>query len=153
MNDKLVLRLTRGNNSASVGEQELRKKIYHAPDFNVELPQDLDLDYVNSLVPKERLEYLSKPDVLPLECVKEYMTQVGRHFLDPNTEIKTGTLGKNKVGREGWGDPIPGIHAYNPVTGNDIFFSDQGSDDPMFHTAMCLNRGQIKDLEDNNNIM
>ena len=54
------------------------------------------------------------------------MTQVGRHFLDPNTEIKTGTLGKNKLGLEGWGDPIPGIHAYNPVTGNDIFFSDQG---------------------------
>lgn len=152
-NNKLVLRLTRGNNSASVGEQELRKKIYHAPDFNVKLPKNLDLNYVKSLRTKERLEYLSKPGVLPVEFVKEYMTQVGRHFLDPNTEIKTGTLGKNKVGREGWSDPIAGIHAYNPVTGNNIFFSDQGSDDPMFHTAMRLNGGQIKDLETNDNIM
>lgn len=73
--------------------------------------------------------------------------------MGPNTEIKTGTLGKNKVGLEVWGDPIPGIHAYNPVTGIDIFFSDHESDHPMFHTAMRLNGGQIKDLEDNNNIM
>jgi len=50
VNDKLVLRMTRGNNSASVGEQELRKKIYHAPDFGLVLPRDLDLDYVKSLL-------------------------------------------------------------------------------------------------------
>ena len=43
VNDKLVLRMTRGNNSVSVGEQELRKKIYHAPDFGIALPRDLDL--------------------------------------------------------------------------------------------------------------
>ena len=49
------------------------------------------------------------------------MTQVVKHFLDPKTEIKTGTLGKNKVGRVGWGDPIIGMHAFNSSTGNDVF--------------------------------
>lgn len=131
----------------------LRKKIYHAPDFGVGLPKSLDLEYVKSLPPKERLEYLSDPNVLPPECIKEYMLEVGRHFLDPNTEIKTGTLGKNKAGQLGWGDPITGIHAYDAVTGNDLFFSDQGSDGPTLHTALGLSDSRKKDLRDNDNIL
>ncbi len=43
-----------------------------------------------------------------------------------------------------------GTHAFNPGTGNDVFFADEGF---KFHTGMNLNDGQRIDLEDNNNIL
>ena len=50
----------------------------------------------------------------------------------------------------GWNEPIPGTHAFNPGTENDVFFDDKGF---KFHTGMNLNDGQQIDLEDNNNIL
>jgi hypothetical protein len=78
-----------------IDEMTARKKIYHAPDFGVSLPDSLDLDYVKSLSTKDRLEYLSDPDILPQKCVGEYMKKLGQHLLDPTTELKVGTLGGN----------------------------------------------------------
>jgi len=77
------------------------------------------------------------------------MKKLGQHLLDPNTEIKVGTLGGNES-TKGWDEPISGTHAFNPGTGNDIFFSDDGF---KFHTSMNLNDGQRIDLDDNNNIL
>ena len=51
---------------------------------------------------------------------------------------------------KGWNKSIPGTHAFNPGTGNDVFFADKGF---KFHTGMNLNDGQLRDLEDNNNIL
>ncbi len=45
---------------------------------------------------------------------------------------------------------IPGTHAFNSGTGNDVFFADDGF---KFHTGMNLNDGQRIDLEDNKNIL
>lgn len=39
-----------------IDEMTARKKIYHAPDFGVTLPANLDLDYVKSLSTKDRLK-------------------------------------------------------------------------------------------------
>jgi hypothetical protein len=50
---------------------------------------------------------------------------------------------------KGWNEPISERHAFNPGTGNDVFFAD---DDFKFHTGMSLNDGKRTDLEDNNNI-
>ena len=50
----------------------------------------------------------------------------------------------------GWNERISGTHAFNPGTGNDVFFADKGF---KFHTGMNLNDGQRIDLEDNNNIL
>jgi hypothetical protein len=72
-----------------------RKKIYHAPNFGVMLPDNLDLEYAKSLSTKDRLEYLSDPDILPQKRVGEYMKKLGQHILDPTTEIIVSTLGGN----------------------------------------------------------
>jgi hypothetical protein len=132
-----------------IDEMTARKKIYHAPDFDVVLPDNLDLEYVKSLSTKDRLKYLSDPGILPQKCVGEYMKKLGQHLLDPTTEIKVGTLGGNGA-TKGWNEPISGTHAFNPGTGNDVFFADDGF---KFHTGMNLNDGQRIDLEDNNNIL
>lgn len=153
VNNKLVLRLNRGKYSTTIEENQLRKKIYHAPVFGVTLKGDLDLNYLADLNIKDRFAYVSNTDVLPIECVKDYMTQLAKHFLDPATELKVGTLGKNKVGRPGWEEPFTGIHAYNSNTKNDIFFAEKENESLMFHTAMRLNRGQRQDLMDNANII
>ena len=77
------------------------------------------------------------------------MTKLGQHLLDPTTEIKVGTLGGNEA-TKGWNEPISGTHAFNPGTGNDAFFTDDGF---KFHTGMNLNDGQRIDLDDNKNIL
>lgn len=87
--------------------------------------------------------------ILPQKCVGEYMKKLGQHLLDPTTEIKVGTLGGNGA-TKGWNEPIPGTHAFNSGTGNDVFFDDKGF---KFRTGMNLNDGQRIDLEDNNNIL
>ena len=51
---------------------------------------------------------------------------------------------------KGWNEPISGTHAFNPGTGNDAFFTDDGF---KFHTGMNLNDGQRIDLDDNKNIL
>ena len=51
---------------------------------------------------------------------------------------------------KGWNEPIPGTHAFNSGTGNDVFFADDGF---KFHTGINLNNSQRIDLEDNNNIL
>ena len=72
-----------------------RKKIYHALDFGVALPDTLDLEYAKSLSTKDRLKYLSDPDILPQKGVGEYMKKLGQHLLDPSTDLIVGTLGGN----------------------------------------------------------
>ena len=149
VNGEIIVRITRDDMPFFIDEMAARKKIYHAPDFGVALADNLDLEYVKSLSTKDRLEYLSDPDILPQKCVGEYMKKLGQHLLDPTTEIKVGTLGGNGA-TKGWSEPIPGTHAFNSGTGNDVFFADEGF---KFHTGMNLNPGQLKDLEDNNNIL
>jgi hypothetical protein len=146
---QIILRVTRDDMPFFIDEMTARKKIYHAPDFGVALPDNLDLEYVKSLSTKDRLKYLSDPGILPQKCVGEYMKKLGQHLLDPTTEIKVGTLGGNGA-TKGWNEPIPGTHAFNPGTGNDVFFADEGF---KFHTGMNLNDNQRIDLEDNNNIL
>jgi hypothetical protein len=149
VNDKIILRVIRDDMPFFIDEMTAPKKISHAPDFGVALPDNLDLEYVKSLSTKDRLEYLSDPDILPQKCVGEYMKKLGQHLLDPTTEIKVGTLGENGA-TKGWNEPISGTHAFNPGTGNDGFFTDDGF---KFHTGMNLNDGQRIDLDDNNNIL
>lgn len=149
VNGEIVVRITRDDMPFFIDEMTARKKIYHAPDFEVALPDNLDLEYVKSLSTKDRLKYLSDPGILPQKCVGEYMKKLGQHLLDPTTEIKVGTLGGNGA-TKGWNEPVPGTHAFNPGTGNDLFFADEGF---KFHTGMNLNDGQRIDLEDNNNIL
>lgn len=149
VNGEIIVRITRDDMPFFIDEMTARKKIYHAPDFGVALPDNLDLEYVKSLSTKDRLKYLSDPGILPQKCVGEYMKKLGQHLLDPTTEIKVGTLGGNGA-TKGWNEPIPGTHAFNPGTGNDVFFADEGF---KFHTGMNLNDGQRIDLEDNNNIL
>jgi len=149
VNGQIILRVTRDDMPFFINEMTARKKIYHAPDFDVALPDNLDLEYVKSLSTKDRLKYLSDPGILPQECVGEYMKKLGQHLLDPTTEIKVGTLGGNGA-TKGWNESISGTHAFNPGTGNDAFFTDDGF---KFHTGMNLNDGQRIDLDDNNNIL
>lgn len=149
VNGEIIVRVTRDDMPFFIDEMTARKKIYHAPDFGVALPDNLDLEYVKSLSTKDRLKYLSDPGILPQKCVGEYMKKLAQHLLDPSTEIKVGTLGGNGA-TKGWNEPIPGTHAFNPGTGNDVFFADKGF---KFHTGMNLNDGQQIDLEDNNNIL
>lgn len=78
------------------------------------------------------------------------MKKLGEHLLDPATELKVGALGKNGAAK-GWNTgPIPGTHAFNPITGNDVFFGDAGFN---FLTSMTLNDGQQIDLNDNGNVL
>ena len=149
VNGEIIVRVTRDDMPFFIDEMTARKKIYHAPDFDVALADNLDLEYVKSLSTKDRLKYLSDPGILPQKCVGEYMKNLGQHLLDPTTEIKVGTLGGNGA-TKGWGEPIPGTHAFNPGTVNDVFFDDKGF---KFQTGMNLNDGQRVDLEDNNNIL
>jgi len=65
VNDQIILRVIRDDMPFFIDEISARKKIYHAPDFGVALPDNLDLEYVKSLSTKDRLEYLSDPDILP----------------------------------------------------------------------------------------
>ena len=154
VNNRIIIRTTRGNRSVLIDEKTARIKIYHAPDFGVSLPDNLDLEYVASLSTKDRLQYLSDPNVLPQECVGEYMKKLAEHFLDPNTQIKPdGTLGKNGKAKGWGGDPIPGMHAFNPITKNDVFFADNGDQGFKFHTGMELSKSRIDDLKNNNNIL
>ena len=132
-----------------IDETTARKKIYHAPDFNVALPDNPDLKYVKSLSTKYRLKYLSDQSILPQKCVGEYMKKLGEHVLDPTTEIQVGTLGGNGATKD-WNESIPGTHVFNSNTGNDVFFADDGF---KFHTGMKFNYVQRIDLEDNNNIL
>mgnify|MGYP000538642613 CR=1 FL=1 len=146
---QLILRVIIDDMPFYIDETTVRKKIYHAPDFDVALPDNLDLEYVQSLSTKDRLKYLSDTDVLPQKCVGEYMKKLGQHLLDPTTEIKVGTLGKNGTNK-GWNEAIPGTHAFNPRTKNDVFFAHEGF---KYGTGMKLNDGQRVDLQDNNNIL
>ena len=74
---QIILRVTRDDMPFFIDEMTARKKIYHAPDFDVALPDNLDLEYVKSLSTKDRLEYLSDPDILTQKCVGEYMKKLG----------------------------------------------------------------------------
>ena len=76
------------------------------------------------------------------------MKKLGQPLLDPTTELKVGTVGKNGA-TNGWNKQIPGTHAFNPGTGNAIFFAYGGC---KFHISRNLNNSQQIDLEDNNNI-
>lgn len=133
VNGEIVVRIMLDDMPFFLYENQFHKKIYHAPEFGVVLPDHLDLEYVKSLPTKERLKYLSDPSVLPPKCVADYLKKLSKHVLDPNTQIKVGTLGERGVAT-GWDatDPIPGTHTFNPMTGNDA---------------------QVADLEDNNNIL
>lgn len=95
VNDQIILRVIRDGMPFFIDEITARKKIYHAPDFGVALPDNLDPEYVKSLSTKDRLKYLSDSNILPQKCVGEYMKKLGQHLLDPTTEIKAGTLGGN----------------------------------------------------------
>ena len=75
------------------------------------------------------------------------MKKLGKHFLDPTTELKVGTLGGNGAAK-GWDELIPGTHAFNSGTGNDVFFADDGF---KFYTDINLNDGQKIDSDDKNN--
>ena len=147
VNDQIVVRVIRDGRPYFIEELAVLKKFYHAPDFGVELPPGLDLDYVRGLAPKERIRYLSDPAVLPRKCLTEYMTKLAQHMMDPNTQIKAGTLG----GEKRWdSDPVQGIHAYNSKTQNYIFFNN---DNFNFQTGMKLKARQRIDLEHNDNIL
>ena len=149
VNGEIIVRITRDDVPFFIDEMTARKKIYHAPDFGVVLRDNLDLEYVKSLSTKDRLEYLSDPDILPQKCVGEYMKKLGQHLLNPTTEIKVGILGGNGA-TKGWNEPIPGTHAFNPGTGNNVFFANEGF---KFNIGMNLNDRQRIDLKDNNNIL
>ena len=149
IDDQIILRVTRDGMPFFIDEMTARKKIYQAPDFGVALPDNLNLEYVKSLSTKDRLEYLSDSGILPQKCVGEYLKKLAQHLLDPTINIEVGTLGKNGA-TKGWGEPIPGKHAFNSDTGNDVFFTDDGF---KFHTGMNLNDGQLINLDDNKNIL
>jgi len=63
VNGQIILRVTRDDMTFFIDEMTARKKIYHAPDFDVALPDNLDLEYVKSLSTKDRLKYLSDPGI------------------------------------------------------------------------------------------
>ena len=138
VNGTIIVGITRDDMVFFIDEITARKKIYHAPDFKITLPNNPYLEYVKSLLTKDRLEYLSDPDILPQKCVGEYMKKLGQHLLDSTTEIEFGTLGGNGA-TKGWKEPIPGTHVFNPGTGNDLFFTYEGF---KFYTGMNLNDGQ-----------
>ena len=46
-----------------IDEMTARKKIYHAPDFGLSLPSNLDLQYVRLLSTKDCLRYLLDPGI------------------------------------------------------------------------------------------
>lgn len=52
VNGKIILRVMRDDMPFFVDETTARKKIYHAPDFDVALPNTLDLGYVESYLLK-----------------------------------------------------------------------------------------------------
>ena len=135
---QIILLVTRDDMPFFIDEMTARKKIYHAPDFDVALSDNFDLEYVKSLSTKDRLKYLSDPGILSQKCVGEYMKKLGQYLLDPTIEIKVGTLGGNEA-TKGWNESIPGTYALNSGTGNDVFFADDGF---KFHTGMNLNDGQ-----------
>jgi hypothetical protein len=58
---------------------------------------------------KNRLEYLSDPDILPQKWVGEYMKKLGQHLLDPLHSLKLVHWGGNGVSK-GWNEPISGTH-------------------------------------------
>jgi hypothetical protein len=151
VNGEIVIRIMRDNMPFYLYETAVRKKIYHAPDFGVTLPETLNLEHVQSLSPRDRLQYLSDPDILPQECVTEFMTKLGQHLLDPKTHVKAGTLGRNGETTNRWDEPMSvGKHAFNPITGNDVFFNENGF---KFQTGMNLGENQLIDLEYNDNIL
>ena len=110
VNGQIILLVTRDDMPFFIDEMTARKKIYHALDFDLALPDNLDLEYVKSLSTKDRLKYLSDPDILTQKCVGEYMKKLDQHLLDSTTEIKVGTLGGNGA-TKGWNEPISGTHA------------------------------------------
>jgi len=120
---QIILRVVRDDMPFYIDETTARKKIYHAPNFGVALPENLDLGYVKSLSTKDRLEYLSNPDILPPECVWEYMQKLGQHLMDPTTRITVSTLGKNGA-TKGWDEPISGtvgeMMHFSPMTALDF---------------------------------
>lgn len=63
--------------------------------------------------------------------------------------IKPGRLGKN-LELNDKRKAIEGYHLYNPITKKDAFYDRSGD---KFRTFMTLNKGQIEDLFENNNIM
>jgi len=88
VNNQIILRVTRDDMQFFIDEITARKKIYHAPYFGLALPDNLDLEYIKSLSTKDRLEYLSDPEVLPQKCVGEYMKKLGQHLLEPTTTVR-----------------------------------------------------------------
>ncbi len=110
--NQLMIRVTRAGKIFFIAENQVRQEIiYHSRDFDIQLPNQLDLEYAKSLSSKELLEYLSDPNILPQAFVGTYMTRITNHLSAPNTELRIFTVGE------------PGIHAFNPKTGNDVFFA------------------------------
>ena len=54
VNGEIIVRITRDDMPFFIDEMTARKKIYHAPDFDLALPDNLDLEYVKSLSTKDR---------------------------------------------------------------------------------------------------
>ena len=97
VNDETIVRVTRDDMLFFIDEMTAHKKICHASYFGILLPDNLDLEYVKFLSPKDCLKYLSDPAILPQKYVQEQMKKFAQHLLVPTTKIKVGTLDGNEA--------------------------------------------------------
>lgn len=149
-NEEYVVRIIRDDMPVFIGESQARKKIYHAPDFGIKLPESFDVNYAEQLEPKARMEYVRK--TLPPKYVYDFMKAMAEHVAAAETNvIKMGTLGGNGHSKDWEKGPMPGKHFFNPKDGNDLFFADDNGFN--YHTGWTLNEDQIRDLLNNNNIL
>ena len=98
---------------------------------------------------QERLKIFRNREILPEAFVSMSGKRLRFHVLDGNTKVIEGTLGANREARGG-APKIEGYHLYNNKTGLNAFFDKSGK---VYRTGFLLNEGQVRDLENNNNIM
>ena len=65
--------------------------IHHAPDFGIDLPNNFDMGYYNTLKRLDKIAYAKK--VLPRETIISYQNEIAKQLTpvyNPNTEAALG---------------------------------------------------------------
>lgn len=72
--------------------------MHHAPDFGIDLPNNFDMNYYNTLKRRDKIAYAKK--VLSRETIISYQNEIAKQLTpvyNPNTEAVLGIAGRQKV--------------------------------------------------------
>lgn len=139
---------------ASIPEDKVLAKLSQIKPFGVNVPKDVDLNFVRRLPTKPRLDYLN--DRVGIKTVRESDTAFQKHLDDENTQIFLGKFGAKYETEDSDADKLgvyQRFYAFNPKTRNMMFFREEETGIPYkLHLYMRLAKDKAAQLKKNHEL-